>query len=385
MRRPLLFYSAWPLGYHNLEAERKAIALANAGYDVAYVAGVGIRNPRPYNVTKVLDRVRRVASSRYASGDTVLPKGLHAGAVMVLPPRQLSAMRRLNTAWMTRQLRSQIEHWEHALAWVRWPTPELVQALARLRPAHTIYEVVDAYEATPGITGRWLQIYDRHEALMLEQADLVVVSGERLAERYRARHAHVRVLPHGVDLIPWHGIAARDHSAVVVGFAGTLDARLDVAVLRAVAERHPEWQLRLIGPVQDGFDRRPLADLANVSIEPPVAAADVPALVASFDLGLMPYLDHANTTHMTPLKNLEYMAAGVPAVGRRLPALEPFADLVYFADSPAEFVDQLERALSEQSPDRAQARRAVAERNGWPRRLAEVVAIANEISGGPAC
>jgi glycosyltransferase involved in cell wall biosynthesis len=389
-RRPILFYSAWQLGYHNLEAERKALALAETGYEVLYVAGVGIRNPTMSNLPKLTDRMGRVLGARRRAGGhgsenaaTQSHPNLREGAVIVAPPRQYAVVRRLNTAWLERQLRRQIAPWSEAIAWIRWPTPELVDALPRLRPARIVYEAVDAYEATPGIVGRWEGILARYERLLVERADLVVVPGERLAERYRALGADVRIVPHGVDLVEWSGRPDAPGDPVVIGFAGTVDGRLDIAVLRAIAQAHPEWRLRLIGPVQDGFDARSLADLANVSFEPAVAAAELPALVASFDLGVMPYRDDANTAHMTPVKNLEYLAAGVPAVARRVPALVPYAELLYFADSPSEFIEELERALAEQSPQRAEARRRVAERHGWPLRLAEVTAIAAELTGEP--
>lgn len=381
-RRPLLFYSGWPLGYHNLEAERKARALAAAGYEVSYVAGIGIRNPRTSNLGKVADRVRRGAATRADASDD-LSDGLRTCGLLVAPPRQVARVRRLNVAWVVRQLERRIGPWPETLAWIRWPTPELVDALTRLRPAATVYEAVDAYDATPGIVGRWAAVFAHYERALVDRANVVVVPGERLAQRYRAWGADVRVVPHGVDLIDWRGWQPRAGGPVVVGFVGTLDNRLDVPVLRTIAESHPDWRLRLIGPVQDGFVPRRLTDLANISVEPPVPAEAVPELVASFDLGVMPYFDHPVYRHMTPLKNLEFLAAGIPAVARPSPALEPYRHLLYFADSPDEFVGQLERALAEQSSERADARRASAERSGWPRTLAATTAIANELTGGP--
>jgi glycosyltransferase involved in cell wall biosynthesis len=407
MGRPILFYSAWPLGYHNLEAERKAQTLAQAGYSVTYVAGVGIRNPSVSNLPKLFDRTTRALLARWPGADRKThgsppPRSdpsddsedlgsptarnsqtLREGAVAVAPPRQYEAMRRLNSAWLTRQLRRQVSPWDEALAWIRWPTPELVDALPRLRPARVLYEAVDAYEATPGIVGPWVAILARYERRLVELADVVVVPGERLAERYRSWGATVRVIPHGVDLGHWSGRSPTASEPVVVGFVGTLDSRLDIDVLRAIAGAHPEWRVRLIGPMQDGFSAGALADLANVTIEPPVAADTVPLVLGGFDLGVMPYLDHPNTTHMTPVKNLEYMAAGVPAVARRVPALEPYGELLYFASSPDEFVREAERALAEQSAERIAARRALAEGHGWPRRLDEVTALADELTGGP--
>ena len=387
--RPLLFYSGWPLGYHNIEAERKAQALAVAGYDVVYVASLGIRDPALSNLPKLIDRVRRAGiertwgAMRPATPGARRRGGLREGAVIVIPPRRPAPIRHLNVAWVERQLRRQMGPWAQTLAWIRWPTPELIDALERLAPAHVVYEAVDAYDATPGIVGRWAELFARYERLLVARAELVVVPGDELAKRYRSWGADVRVIPHGVDLSPWRPRTEERRGPAVVGFIGTLDYRLSVAILRAVAQSHPDWRLRLIGPVQEGFNAAALGGLPNVSLEAPIPATRVAATVASFDVGVMPYIEHPVTTHMTPVKTLEFLAAGIPAVARRLPALERYADHLYFASSPAGFVASLEQALAEQTDERAMARRRVAEEHAWPARMAEIVAVADELAAVP--
>jgi glycosyltransferase involved in cell wall biosynthesis len=397
---PVLFYSGWRLGYHNLEAERKARALAAAGYEVTYIGGIGLRNPSVARLFVHSGRIKRILAARIAASRREKPPPAHAdgaqpasgelglrpaqlrlGSLIVTPPRQVALVRALNARWVARQLTRQVSPWESALAWVRWPTPELVDALALLKPAATVYECVDAYEHTPGVVGRWARIFTRYERSLVERSDLVVVPGEQLARRFRALGAEVRIVPHGVDLAPF-AWRAMPQSELVVGFVGTLDFRLDIPVLRAIAEHHPRWRLRLIGPIQLGFDPRSLADLPNVSIEPTVAAAEVPRLIASFDLGVMPYADHPHVAHMTPLKCLEFLAAGIPTVARPSLALEPYRGLLYYADSPETFVRQLDRAVAEHSRERSQARRAAAEGNDWPSRLAEITAIVDELTAG---
>jgi glycosyltransferase involved in cell wall biosynthesis len=378
---PVLFYSGWRLGYHNLEAERKARALAAAGYRVIYVGGIGIRNPSVSQLSVHSARVRRLLAGRARSRRTADDAdGLRSTSIVVAPPRQYGWARALNARWVARQLRSQVAPWSDTLAWVRWPTPELVDALSLLKPARVVYECVDAYDHTPGVVGSWASIFERYERALVERSDLVVVPGEQLARRFRALDADVRVVPHGVDLIPWRWRPIKPDGELVVGFIGTLDFRLDVPVLRAIAERHRNWRLRLIGPIQLGFEPRLLADLENISVEPAVPADQVPHLIASFDLGIMPYADHPHVAHMTPLKCLEFLAAGIPTVARHSLALEPYSELLYFADSPQTFVEQLERALTEDSRERAQARRAAAEQTDWPRRLAQITAIADELT-----
>ena len=45
-RPEIVFWSDFPLGYHNREAEEKMARFAARGYPVHYVEKIGIRNPR---------------------------------------------------------------------------------------------------------------------------------------------------------------------------------------------------------------------------------------------------------------------------------------------------------------------------------------------------
>jgi glycosyltransferase involved in cell wall biosynthesis len=379
---PLFFYSYWPLAYHNLEAERKAVAFSRAGYDVTYVAGVGIRNPRPQSARKLLDRASSKLRPAPRSAAAPEPGELRTASVLVVPPRQVGMVRRANTAWMERQLRAILERWDESVAWIRWPTPELVDALARIRPAAVVYECVDAYHVSPGITGGWIDRFERAERALVGLADLCVTPSEPLADRLRDLGARVEVVPHGVDLDPWDGPRERAPGPTTVGFVGTLDYKLESTMLSGIARALPDWRMRLIGPIQEGFDPRELAGLPNVSVEPPIPATEVAQAIASFDVGVMPYFDHPAYTASCPLKNLEYMGMGKAAVARWAPALEPYRDLLYFASTPAEFARELRRAVAEDTPERQRARRAVAEANTWDRRLGELTELVRGLTPG---
>jgi glycosyltransferase involved in cell wall biosynthesis len=380
----MLFYSDWPLGYHNQEAERKARAFARDGYDVVYVAGVGVRNPRLSSAAKVLDRVSRKVRDRAPaaapSAAAAEPaEGLRSAGLLVAPPRQVPAVRRANVRWVERQMRAAIGDWPRAVAWIRHATPELVDALDALAPAVTIYESVDAHHVTPGMTGIWRESFERAERALVERADAVVVTSRSLAPRFEAWGADVRFITHGVDLFPFSPGRTRARDELVAGFVGVLDIRLDQAVLRHIASQRPGWRLRLVGPVENGFDPAAYSDLPNVSIEAPIPHSEVGARLAEFDVGLMAYADLPVYQHMSPLKNLELLAAGKPAVARPTPALEPYGDMVRFAETPEEFVTQLEQAVAEDSPERAAARRARAEANTWDSRIAELEALLDEV------
>jgi glycosyltransferase involved in cell wall biosynthesis len=381
-RPSVFFYSDFPLRSHNVEAERKARAFARAGYDVVYVVAIGIKNPSIERAGKTATIVLRKLRSLTGSNSDL---ELRAAGLAVLPPRQAPAVRRFNATWVARQLDRAVADWRLAAAWVRWPTPEVVDALVRLKPAAVVYECVDAHWLVPGgPLGPWAAIYERAERELVRLANVVVAVSEPIADRFRRWGAEVRLLPHGVELLPWSETLAQE-GPPTIGFVGTLDVRLDLQVIRRIAERHPEWRVRLIGPVRREFDVSALADLTNVTVEQPIPYDRLPETLGSFAAGVLPYFDHPHYLHSNAVKNLELLAAGRPAVARPCPALEPFSDVLYFARTPEEFVDALERALEDDTVERRRARRAAAEANSWDLRLGEALLLLEELLARSTC
>jgi glycosyltransferase involved in cell wall biosynthesis len=376
-RPTVLWYGGYPLGHHNTESEAKARAAAAAGHEVVYAPGVGLRDPRVETLGKAarvaLERLHGRAAARTAAPDAAL----RFAPLLVAPPRRPRLMRELNARWLLRQLERAAGELRDAIVWTRYPSPELVRAIELRRPRAVVYECADAMDLTPGTTGAWREAFQRAERRLAALADAVVVPSEHLADRFRASGRRVQLLPHGVDLeaFPFAPPRARDGAHVEIGFVGTLDYRLDLGWLLHVAAARPAWRLRLAGPVGEGFDAGALEAHPNVTVEPPVPFAQVGATIASFDAGMMPYADTPVYEAMSPIKNVEIMAVGRPAVARPNPALERFSDLLYLAHGPETFVSQLERALAEDSPELARRRRWRAERESWSRRMDELIAL----------
>lgn len=371
-RPTLLWYGGFPLGFHNPESERKASEFAARGYEVVYSTGVGLRDPRPRSAAKVLE----IARHRWRGAPTPTATTMTSTGFVVLPPRRAPIIRQVNRRLMVAQLQRAVPRLADGVAWVRYPSPELVDALAMIRPRVVVYECLDAMEHTPGTAGAWQARFLDAERRLASMADALIVPSEALGSRFDTWRSKVHVVGHGVELSGWRP-APR---ARVAGFVGTLDYRLDLDVIEAVAALSG-WTVRLVGPVSEGLDVDRLRGIAGVSLHPPVAYAEVADLLASFDVGLMPYVDSPFFRGMTPIKNIELLAVGRPAVARRSPALEEFSNLVTFADSPEEFAASVERVSDEDNETLARRRLAVAALHSSDVQIDRLVGIADGLLG----
>jgi glycosyltransferase involved in cell wall biosynthesis len=138
---------------------------------------------------------------------------------------------------------------------------------------------------------------------------------------------------------------------------------LDLAVQAIHRVRHeiPGIHLTLVGKgeflpcLQEMINGLHLWD--HITVEPLCLAEQLPAMICSCDLGVVPYRADVFTDGLLPTKLMEYAALGMPAVAARTTAIQ-----AYFSDANVEFfepgnVDDFARCIVNlyHNPDRIAA------------------------------
>ena len=138
-------------------------------------------------------------------------------------------------------------------------------------------------------------------------------------------------------------------------YVGLIDKRIDPDLLAHLGQAHPDWEIIMVGPVDDRlFDQASVEQAApNVRFVGSVKYRWLPNFLAYCDVYLMPWKVNDLTRHINPTKTLEYMAAGRPVVSIALPDLvNLFSDSVNLAETPEQFVAECEAALAGQRWDK---------------------------------
>lgn len=152
-------------------------------------------------------------------------------------------------------------------------------------------------------------------------------------------------------------------------YVGTLDPRVEVETLAGLARAYPTASIVLVGRCPDPEHYAPLRALRNITIVPPVTRAELTALVAAADVGLIPHVRDEQTEAMSPLKLYEYLAAGVPVAATDLPPIRPvWPERTALAAGPADFPAAVARAL-EIGRCAERDRIAFIHANAWERRF----------------
>jgi GT2 family glycosyltransferase/glycosyltransferase involved in cell wall biosynthesis len=261
---------------------------------------------------------------------------------------------------------------------VVWAFAYNVPSDEALQGTRLVYDVIDDLEVFPQPRRALRRNHDR----ALARAQAVFAVSAPLLQEVRAARPDAILLPNGVDAdffqkpstaisIPEPVARSRAAGRGVAGYVGALARWVDADLLAGLASSRPDWDIFLVGEaLDDSFSRlltRPPANLVFLGRRPYAA---MPALLASFDLGLIPFRAGPEGYHASPIKLYEYLAAGLPVLSTEIPecARMPEVSIVSGASGFAAALDharELSGSLSFRRRCVARARE-----HDWSRRAA---------------
>jgi glycosyltransferase involved in cell wall biosynthesis len=188
----------------------------------------------------------------------------------------------------------------------------------------------------------------------LAAADLVFTGGRSLHRGIERLRPDAHCFPSGVD--PQHYVDARARrerrETLVAGYVGVIDERVDLSLLGDLALALPDWEIRVVGPVLK-INEADLPQAPNLHYPGPCQYAELPDVMAGFDVALMPFALNEATRSISPTKTLEYLAAGLPVVSTRVPdVVTDFSDVVDLQDGATDFAEACRRVARQDARER---------------------------------
>ncbi|HMQ49684.1 MAG TPA: glycosyltransferase [Saprospiraceae bacterium] len=227
----------------------------------------------------------------------------------------------------------------------------------------------------------WLSRHgQRHEEILLKQADLTITSSTHLLESKKRFAQRCVCVKNGVDLSLFRPSAIKNPTTTkrpgqrYFGYIGSVDDRLDGELIRFLAQSLPSDQFIFVGRITS----EPLANLLrqcpNVRLLGSKPTAELSHFISSFDAGLIPFVKNDLTAGIYPLKVNEYLALGKPVVATNFSDLSDFESIISIAPDAKTFLALLEKELTTDSADKAAERMRLAQKNSWSNRAAEFAA-----------
>jgi glycosyltransferase involved in cell wall biosynthesis len=249
--------------------------------------------------------------------------------------------------------------------WIWFYTPMAMPMAEKLEPEGIIYDCMDELSLFRGAPR---ELIDQENALF-KAADVVFTGGRSLYNAKKTRHANVHCFPSSVDALhfrqgtPDHP-QQKDLAHPRLGYSGVIDERIDLELIAGIADRRPDWQIVMVGPVVK-IDPAHCPQRPNIHWLGQQSYNDLPAFINGWDVCLLPFALNESTRFISPTKTLEYMACGRPCVSTAIrDVVEPYGHVVPIHGDADGFVQACDAFLT----------RGAAEQQEHDRKVAEIIA-----------
>jgi len=236
------------------------------------------------------------------------------------------------------------------LAW--YYTPMALPFSSHLQPRLVVYDCMDELSAFKNAPQELIKL----ERELFNKADVIFTGGHSLYMHKKAHHHNIHPFPSSID--HEHFAMSRavmdepeDQSHIPYprfGFYGVIDERLNLELVREVAERMPEWNFILLGPFAK-INPDNVPRLSNIFYLGQKSYHQLPVYLAGWDVAMMPFALNEATQFISPTKTPEFLAGGKPVISTSIrDVVEPYGrlGLVNIADSADEFISAGTRILS---------------------------------------
>jgi glycosyltransferase involved in cell wall biosynthesis len=263
-------------------------------------------------------------------------------------------------------------------------TPLALPAAELLSRRTLVFDVMDDLAAFKNASPA---LRARHQEAVAT-ADVVFTGGRSLHLAVsELRRERTYLFPSGVETEHYASAITRRRVSgrPVAGYVGVIDERLDLDLVASLADRLPDWDIRMVGPVAK-IDPADLPQRDNICYDGPVSYRQLPDTMAGFHVALMPFALNEATRSISPTKTLEYLAAGLPVVSTRIrDVVDDYGHVVHFADDADGFASGCREVLGTLDDAQRLARnRPLLEWHHWDRIAQRMNKILRTFSEWPA-
>lgn len=266
--------------------------------------------------------------------------------------------------------------------WQYWPHQyEFIQNL-KLNSARSIwiYDCIDhisTFISYPNINR------DYNDSIF--QSDIVLATSKILYEEIKSIRPDVILIQNGVCPSDFETLDSNSttlqNKKVVVGYYGAIAEWFDFSLVKSIAENRPMWKIVLVGEVYENVRQEvvELIKIPNIELRKRVSYSEIPSVLATFDVAILPFILNDITLRTSPVKVFEYLAGGKPAICTKLPELLN-VDGLLLASNADEFINYIDSALDQLKNAAYIARlKKTAIENSWDSRVKEVIIQINKV------
>lgn len=319
-------------------------------HKVLWVNTIGMRGMKftHNDCHKALLKLKKMffgAKSKPQNSPAVIPN-LTVIQPFMLPFVKMPGVRTFNAASVIRSVKRKMVDIGMQAPILVTTVPNACDYAGKVREKRTVYYCVDDFTFWPGLEHKLVL---QMENKLIEKSDVFLATSNNLYERLKKTGKPTTLLTHGVDFEHFNNLPKAEHPLLAdipkprVGYFGLFDERSDQELLAEVAKALPYVSFVMTGHVVTDISK--LEIIPNIYLTGPVSYNELPAIVAGWNVCMLPYKINNLAQSINPLKLKEYLATGKPVISTALPEAAPFSSLLCTCKSISEWIAALENSM----------------------------------------
>lgn len=248
--------------------------------------------------------------------------------------------------------------------------------IGQLNEACNIYYCYDGI----GTRRHGIRIFDRDKRFS-EKVDAIITSSNHILQQKSQWNKYVYTVTNGVDFQSFKPYARKipaNNLRPKAGYLGSMDHRFDIDTVEYAVKNLPGYDFEFVGSLRNEKVKQVLSKYSNARFSDPVPPDKVPELMASCNVGIIPYQINEINKNIYPLKINEYLAVGVPVVMTAFAQLPEFTDITSQTTNPEIFTKSLISAIDTDNEENIRKRISFAQQNDWRGKTREFNRIISE-------
>ncbi|WP_134683464.1 glycosyltransferase [Brevibacillus migulae] len=338
-----------PWGYMFQRPQQIARALAEKGYTVLYLVDTNF----PFSPDWDVRGVKQIEPNLYLYNDNA-----------------------------SGRLLSQIKSKKDVVIWQFWPHQRKFVKNIEMHlsaPVTKIYDCIDHLST--------FLSYERINEdfnISVKEADIVIATAKSIYKELIDIRKDTLLIQNGVRIEDFISFEERcwaqleqlkTDTNIIAGYYGAIADWFDFSTVEFLARKNKDWTFLFVGEIYPEVEDKvnELKRYNNVKFLPRVSYADIPQLLAAFDVALLPFLINDITVNTSPVKVYEYMAGRKLIVSSDLPEVRNLSP-IFVARNHEEFHVKLHEAFQQKDNKLMQQQLLeLAGENTWSKRIEAVL------------
>lgn len=349
---------------------------------VLWVNTIGMRNPRltTNDLKKARDKLIRMFQRKSNGGNSEQASNIVVCQPFMLPFSEIPMIRKWNKYSVIRTVKRFSSQMNINNPILVTTVPNACDYIGFLGERNVIYYCVDDFTEWPGLNKH---LVNSMEQVLIQKSDIFIATSQKLFNKLRRYGKPTFVLTHGVDVDFFQNLPSEIHPLLAhipeprVGYLGLFDDRIDKDLLEAVASQLPNISFVVTGRIETDISR--LRKLKNFYFTGPVSYEELPAILAGWNICMLPYKVNDLTNAIQPLKLKEYLATGREVVSTPIQETKMMSSMIHLAMTDKGWCQVISSLLNAKTnSDKEKIRKLLRDEN-WAHKASLFTDYINEI------